>query len=52
MWGKKPHHHVKLSNEFKPDTQMWLRFLFNFNGARLIHEDEWLSSDNIELFTN
>ena len=31
---------------------MWLRFLINFNGARLIHENEWLSSDNIELFTD
>ena len=30
---------------------MWFRFLFNFNGVRLIHENKWLSSDNIELFT-
>ena len=50
--NKKPHHHVKLSNELKQDIQMWLRFLFNFNGARLIHENEWLSSDSIELFTD
>ena len=31
---------------------MLLRFLFIFNWARLIHENEWLSSDNIELFTD
>ena len=50
--NKKPHHHVKLSNELKQDIQMWLRFLFNFNGARLIHENECLSSDSIELLTD
>ena len=29
-----------------------VKIFFNFNGARLIHENEWLSSDNIELFTD
>lgn len=31
---------------------MWLKFLQDFNGVRLIHESEWLSSDNIELYTD
>ena len=29
-----------------------VKFLFNFNRARLIHENEWLSIENIELFTD
>ena len=43
--GVKSHHHVKLNNELK-DIKMCLRFL------RLIHENEWRSSDKIEMFTD
>lgn len=31
---------------------MWLKLLQDFNGVRLIHESDWLSSDNIELYTD
>lgn len=48
----KPHYHIKLSSGIKEDIMMWLKFLQDFNGVRLIHESEWLSSDNIELYTD
>ena len=38
---QKEHHHIKLTNEIKEDLRMWLQFLENFNGVRLIHETEW-----------
>ena len=31
---------------------MCLQFLESFHGIRLIHETEWLSSDNLNLYTD
>lgn len=31
---------------------MWLSFLSNFNGRSFFHEDTWLSSSKLNLFTD
>ena len=48
----KPHHHIKLTNEIKEDMKMWLEFLENFNGVRILHEQEWLANDVIDMYTD
>lgn len=49
---KKSHHHIKITEDLKQDIRMWLYFLENFNGVRLIHDKEWISNHNINLYTD
>ncbi|VDI05554.1 Hypothetical predicted protein [Mytilus galloprovincialis] len=43
---------VHLSTECRTDLDFWLRFLSNWNGITMFHENEFTSSFDMELFTD
>ena len=48
----RPNFHVRLNNEARLDLAAWLIFLESFNGISLLLNDQWLSSEKLELFTD
>ena len=48
----KPHFHIRLGQEARLDLAAWSMFLENFNGTSLLFNDQWLSSEKLELFTD
>ena len=48
----KPHHHVRLNKEARADLAAWETFLTSFNGSYLFISQQWLSSENIRLYTD
>jgi len=44
---KAPHHHLRLTSEFKKDLHWWLRFLPLYNGVSLIPTSPWTSPDAV-----
>lgn len=48
----KPHFHIRLGKEARLDLAAWSIFLENFNGSSLLINDQWLSSEKLELFTD
>ena len=49
---KSPHHFIRLNKEVKKDLNLWLSFLANFNGRSFFIDDKWLSSNNLNLFSD
>ena len=39
MGLRKPHFHVRLTNQVKLDLEIWLKFLQDFNGKSLFLDD-------------
>lgn len=47
-----PSHRIRLTVAFRKDIHWWQTFLTSWNGRSFFHEDEWLSSSSLELFTD
>ena len=45
-------HKIQLKTAAKQDLLAWLLFLRNFNGITLLHNSAWLTSDDLQLFTD
>jgi hypothetical protein len=50
--AKLPHHFVRLTKELKEDLVMWLTFLKLFNGTSVMADQNWISDQCIELYTD
>ena len=48
----KPYHRVRVSRGVKEDLKVWLQFLTNHNGVSVFQNEVWLSSSQMELFTD
>ena len=48
----KPNHHIRLTNPVKLDLHMWLAFLDEFNGKSFFIDDDFLTGDFLQLFTD
>ena len=48
----KPHFHIRLGKAARLDLAAWSLFLENFNGVSLLLNDQWHSSEKLELFTD
>jgi len=48
----KPYHHIRVKQEIKKDLSMWLEYLRFFNGVSIFHDQFWVSSEDLELFTD
>ncbi|CAG2256538.1 unnamed protein product [Mytilus edulis] len=46
------HHYVYLSKECRTDLDFWLRFLSNWNGVNMFYNKDYISSFDMELFTD
>ena len=46
------HHHIKLNAEFRADVKCWLQYLPEWNGVSLFYEQQWLTSAELELYTD
>ena len=49
---KKAHHRIRLTNGIKDDLRMWQMFLSTFNGVSYMLDVEWISSKNLQLYTD
>ena len=49
---KRPHHHIRLTQDAKADLRVWQRFLSGFNGRAFFLDDLWITSTTLELFTD
>lgn len=47
-----PYHHLRLTKGAKDDLRVWKDFLDDYNGVSFFHDDKWLSSDFLRLFTD
>ena len=47
-----PRHHVRVTLEMKSDIIMWLTFLEKFNGTYYFDESDWVTSTQLQLFTD
>ncbi|KAJ1201097.1 hypothetical protein NDU88_004912 [Pleurodeles waltl] len=46
-----PHHHIRLRSCIKEDLRMWIGFLRDFNGVKMLVEDEdWVW--HIQIFSD
>ena len=52
MGIRRPHHHVRLTREVKLDLQVWEEFLHSFNGKAFFIDEEFLSGDYLQLYTD
>ena len=48
----RPNFHIRLNNEARLDMAAWLVFLESFNGVSVLLNENWLSSEKLELFTD
>ena len=48
----KPSFHIRLNKEARLDLSAWLIFLESYNGVSVLLDDQWLSSEKLELFTD
>lgn len=48
----KPYHHTRVNNGIRKDLQMWQCFFQNHNGISVFHDRFWVSSEDLELFTD
>ena len=49
---KKPHHRIRLTRGIKEELRMWQTFLNDFNGASYMLDVEWVSSAQLQLYTD
>ena len=50
--ASKPFHRIRLNNSIKADLFMWKKFLSEYNGTSLLLDQEWVSSDCLNLYTD
>jgi hypothetical protein len=48
----KPHHHIHVKKEIRQDLAMWLVFLQNYNGVSVFKDRNWVSNDEIQLYSD
>ena len=48
----KPFHHLHITRSMKEDMSMWLTFFDRFNGVSVFHDRFWVSSEDVQLFTD
>ena len=48
----KPNHHITLTKEGRKDLKAWLIFVDSFNGKQLILNQQWITSEAINFFTD
>jgi hypothetical protein len=46
------HHHVTLNKDCRLDMQMWRQFLSTWNGISMFHDDAFIDSADLGLFTD
>ena len=49
---KKPHHRICLTLGIKEDLRMWQTYLNDFNGVSYMLDVEWVSSAQLQLYTD
>lgn len=49
---KNPRFSIKINREIREDVQVWLDFLSDFNGVCYISENDWVSNESLELFSD
>ena len=49
---QKPHHHIRLTRQAKLDLQVWQEFLLLFNGRSFFLDDNFLTGDQLHLYTD
>ena len=49
---RKPHFHVRLTNQVKLDLEVWLKFLQDFNGKSFFLDEKFLTGDYLQLYTD
>ena len=49
---QRPHHHIRLTKDVKQDIALWFRFLDHFNGKSFFLDDKWLTSPNLDMYTD
>ncbi|CAG2198720.1 unnamed protein product [Mytilus edulis] len=50
--AKELHHFVRLNKECRIDLEFWLRFLKNWNGINMFYNSTFISSYDMELYTD
>lgn len=50
--ASRPHHFIRLTKGVKDDIGVWLEFFQNFNGTFHFFDQDWVSSTDLELFTD
>ena len=48
----KDYYHIRLNKEVKEDLLTWKQFLDHYNGKSMFLNDVWLTSENVELYTD
>ena len=49
---QKPHHHIRWTIQAKLDLQVWQDFLTQFNGKSFFIDDNFLTGDFLQLYTD
>ena len=49
---RNPRHFIRVTRECKLDIQVWLSFLQQYNGKSFFLPDRWLTSKNLQLYTD
>ena len=47
-----PHHRLRITLGMQEDLKLWRTFFDEYNGISVFHERFWVSSDELELFTD
>ena len=48
----KPYHHIRLTSQVKLDLGVWLQFLDTYNGKSFFIDNDFLTGDYLQLFTD
>lgn len=49
---RKPHYHIRLTRQAKLDLEVWLEFLQHFNGKSFFLDDNFITGDYLQLYTD
>lgn len=49
---RSPRHFIRITRECKYDIQVWLSFLYQYNGKSFFLPDRWLTSTKLQLYTD
>ena len=52
MGVPKPHHHIRLTRETKPDLGVWWEFFLYFKGRSFFMDDSFFTGDYLQLYTD
>ena len=48
----KPFHHLRINRGMRLDLRMWKQFFRHFNGIAVFHDRFWVSTEDVQLFTD